>query len=291
MLIEGTVVVGTDGSQHAEQAVRWAAGRASLYGVGLSVVRVLPQVPVPSRGQVFALMRQGSDFLTHVQQVAASQLEQAQTAALQACPSVPVSTEIITGDAAQVLAQLSHTAKLVVVGATGASGVSGALLGGTAVHIIAHAQGPVVVVPATLGDPQGPVVVGLDDTEAARGLAQVALEQAAATGCSLLAVHAWDTDASIGFGEPIATDIEQVNQAYDELLVELTQPSADRLHVPVQRHVVRGRAEKVLLQLAPSASMVVVGSRGRGGFAGLLLGSVSRSVVGHAQCPVMVVRQ
>lgn len=289
--MSGRVVAGTDGSPGSHNAVRWAAARARLHGVGLTVARALPERPLPSRAGALRALRQGVDFQTHLSGIAQRQLEEAADVARDAEPDLDVETVLLRGDSAGALAEVTRTARLLVIGTTGASGVSGILLGGTAAGVVQHAHGPVVVVPASSGDPHGPVTLGLDDSHGGTHVARAAFTEANASGCPLLAIHAWDLDAAVeGLMPAVLAEDDDISRQYMEMLAEILTEARGDLDVETLTRVVWGRAEQALAEASRAASLVVVGSRGRGGFAGLLLGSVSRSLIARSHCPTMVVR-
>ena len=143
----------------------------------------------------------------------------------------------------------------------------------------------------------GGVVVGTDVSHGARAAMRFAVEEARRRGVPLHVVRAWSIHASprpadVPFGiVPSLVEYEEAVRA--ELDVEVAEVlGSDMLDgdVVVHRHVVHANAASALIAASEHADLMVVGSRGRGGFAGLLLGSVSEQVVRFAQCPVTVVR-
>jgi nucleotide-binding universal stress UspA family protein len=139
------------------------------------------------------------------------------------------------------------------------------------------------------------IVVGIDGSEAARHALARAADEAALRGARLTIICAWQIPPTV-FDPGFAPVLDQatldafrknaeklVNEAVAE--VERAQPS-----VPCDGEVLEGQPAEVLLERANDASLIVVGNRGRGGFASLLLGSVSQQVVQHAPCPVLVIR-
>lgn len=137
----------------------------------------------------------------------------------------------------------------------------------------------------------GRIVVGFDGSASAVAAAEWAAEQARLRECGLVLVHAIVppvTTGGLGVGLPPSLDVIEAleRQAQDEL----DRTAAGLAVAPATAHVVIGSPSSVLLEASEAAEMVVLGSRGRGGFAGLLLGSVGAQVAAHAVCPTVVVR-
>lgn len=285
----GRVVVGSDGSPNSRRALDWAASYARVHKVPLTVVRVSPSLPIPTRTSVYRAMGHGPDFAGYVWDRAQSELDSVVEAARFAHAGLEIAGELVKGEAAVELSEISADARLLVLGATGASAVSRMLLGGSVAAVIHHARGPVVIVPDVPLPADGPVVVGLDDATSSEPVAKAAQCEAEATRAALVAVYAWEVRAAFLTIDATDAAVAEVDGVYDGLLAEMTA-SAEAAGVEVTRLVRHGRAEDVLVDLAVDASLLVVGSRGQGGFPGLLLGSVSRSVIARAACPVLVVR-
>jgi nucleotide-binding universal stress UspA family protein len=134
------------------------------------------------------------------------------------------------------------------------------------------------------------IVVGVDGSPSSVQALRWALEQARITGAPVCAVCVWDLPASptyVAVEEDIGYREEGARTVLDGAIKDAT---GDAATLPVQREVVCGHPAKVLVDASTDAGLLVVGSRGHGGFAGLLLGSVSQHVVAHASCPVVVVR-
>ncbi len=207
---------------------------------------------------------------------------------------MPLTRTVLTGYPTTVLVAESATAPLVVVGDRGLGGFEGLLVGSVAPALAAHAHCPVVVVrglgagtPAPEG---GPVVVGVDGSPTSESALGFAVEEALALGASLVAVHAWQ-DVAVGDarGRLLHTDsvADEARAGLDEGLAPWRAKHPELVIEPV---VVRDRPARALVRHSAGAQLVVVGSRGRGPLAGLLLGSVSQAVLHHAAGPVAVVR-
>ncbi|MFE0458809.1 universal stress protein [Kitasatospora sp. NPDC058965] len=139
-------------------------------------------------------------------------------------------------------------------------------------------------------EPQRRIVVGVDGSPSSIDALRWAVDQARSSGASIEAITAWQYPVSTGWSVPIAADEDLAGMALkvlDDVVARATDP--DR---PVEIHprVVQGDTVACLLEAARSADLLVVGSRGHGGFVGALLGSVSGHCVQHAPCPVVVVR-
>ena len=195
-----------------------------------------------------------------------------------------------------MLVDLSGEAALAVVGTRGGGGFADRLLGTVSSALPAHAHCPTVVVPRhTEGAEYTPVrriVVGVDGSESARKALRWAVHEAEAWEAELTAIAAVPMASGAGALAwlPAAVDREQV---LADVRSGLDRAVADAVEghpaVVVRRHALDGNAAELMAEFSTAVDLVVVGSRGRGGFSGLLLGSVSQGVLSHASCPVMVV--
>lgn len=281
----GAVVVGVDGSDSAMQAVRWAAGEARSMHRPLRVVHasIWPMVnhPVPLGvpAQYHAeLAEEARRWVHHARQIAED-----------AAPGVAVKGEVLTGAAAPALLREADSAYEVVVGSRGLGGFTGLMVGSVAAALTHHARCPVIVVRGE-GDPSGPVVVGVDGTRASELALGFAFEAASRAGAPLHAVHTW-SDVEIGDAWLAPVDWEALADDERRLLAQRLAGWQEKYpDVAVERLVVRDRPAHQLLESGRRARLLVVGSRGRGGFTGMLLGSTSRALVYHAPCPLAVVR-
>jgi nucleotide-binding universal stress UspA family protein len=194
---------------------------------------------------------------------------------------------------ARHLIERSASASLVVLGSRGLSGFTSLVVGSISVAVAAHGRCPVVVVrgadPDTAPREDGPVVVGVDGSPSSRAALDLAFEAAALRGVPLKAVHAW-SDLPVTTVWELTTDWHSIQQYESEELNQwLADGRARHPDVSVEEVVVRDGAAHILLEHARTAQLIVVGSRGRGGFRGLLLGSTSQAMIHHAACPVAVV--
>ncbi|GAA2429459.1 universal stress protein [Streptomyces glaucus] len=285
------VVAGVDGSPSSLEAVEVAAREAGLRGTGLRLVHAFgwPSVHVPPGVPPW---RHGPPGL---REMVDGTLAGAERRARAAAPRVEVAREVVVGEPVTVLEIESRTASLVVIGSRGLSAFGSLLLGSTAVHLAAHARCPVLVVRGR-PDPTGPVLLATDGSPAARGAVEFAFAEASLRGADLVALHVWTTRTGRAYDGPadppfVTYDEDHLRDEEERVLAgALSGPARAHPDVAVHRRLVRGRVRPTLIDASARAQLVVVGARGRGGFTGLLLGSVSQAVLHHAQCPVAVVR-
>jgi nucleotide-binding universal stress UspA family protein len=136
-------------------------------------------------------------------------------------------------------------------------------------------------------------VLGVDGSPNNNAAIGFAFEEAALRGVPLTALHAWSHPVSTGPGDmlPVVYDVGEVESEEARLLSEALAGWGDKFpDVVVDRKLVHGGARKALIDAAHEAQLLVVGGRGRGGFTGLLLGSVSQAALHHAVCPVAIIR-
>ncbi|MFD5856824.1 universal stress protein [Streptomyces chartreusis] len=288
--MNGSVVVGVDGSSSSMAAVEVAAREAGLRGVGLRLVHAFswPAAHVPP-GRPWEPSGAG------LRELIDGTLAEAARRARQTAPGIEVVREVVVGEPVTVLQIESCTASLVVVGSRGLSRFGALLLGSTAGHLAAHAACPVLVV---RGRPNqaGPVLLAVDGSPAAHEAVEFAFAQASLHGKDLIALHAWTTRNERPYDGPsdppfVTYDEDRLRDEEQRVLAEALGGLREKFpDVTVHRRLVRGRIRHSLIEASAEAGIVVVGARGRGGFTGLLLGSVSQAVLHHAHCPVAVVR-
>jgi nucleotide-binding universal stress UspA family protein len=197
--------------------------------------------------------------------------------------SVPMST----------LVNVSKEARMVVVGCRGQHSLPRILLGSVSTGLVHHAHCPVAVIhdetPLALDLSRLPVLVGIDGSPASELATAIAFDEASWRGVDLVALHAW-RDADLSAVPSMEWSAQQA--IWNETLAERLAGWRERYpDVTVHPRVVWGDPARHLLDEAESAQLVVVGSHGRGGFAGMLLGSVSTAVTHAAHIPVIVARQ
>lgn len=293
----GDVVVGVDGSAASIAALRWAADAAVRHDRQL---RLLHAFTWPAYAAAYGLPPEAwaNDA---VREGAEATLEQAAAQAHEFAPDLVVHAEIQVGSPASVLTEASRHAPMVVLGSRGSGGFAELLLGSVSSQVSRHGAGAIVVVPEER-DPIAPdrprVVVGTDGSPAADVALRFAFEEAAACSALLTVVRAWRPPhpgwrdglrpLTASRDEAETADLEA---AEAQALGESAGPWQDKYPtVTVEHQLVAGHPAQALTASAHGALLLVVGSRGHGGFGGLHLGSVSQQVLQHAPCPVAVVR-
>ncbi|WNV87480.1 universal stress protein [Umezawaea sp. Da 62-37] len=282
------VVVGVDGSPSALDAVAWAADECARHHLPLRLVHtyLLPATGYPN------MIVNASEVLAAFDAQGRLWLAEAETAAHTVAPRIAVETALFAGAAIPLLIEESANAKTIVLGSRGLGGFTGLLLGSTAAALTAHARCPVVVVRDRVVE-QGPVVVGVDGSAASESAIGFAFEAASTRNAPLTAVLSW-TDVLVESAfqaDRFSMDWSEVGAEQQRLLAERMAGWQEKYpDVVVERVVVRDRPVRALVRAAQHARLLVVGSHGRGGFTGMLLGSTSQALVHHAPCPVAVVR-
>jgi nucleotide-binding universal stress UspA family protein len=286
--VVGGIVAGVDGSDSALRAVRWAADEASRRREQLRLVTVFSWTDAHVVGNP-GLGAQYRDILLTQSRKA---LAAAVTVATERQPEVEITHELRTGYPIGTLADEARRARLMVIGDRGTNSIAGLLAGSVAVALATHAACPVVVVrgdeptePSAL-----PVVVGVDGSPVSEAAIAFAFQAAAERAAPLSAVHTWwDTFLDPGLTTQLFRDEDQVSEQ-EVLAQRLAGWSEKYPDVMVERIVARDRPVHLLLEQSGRAQLVVVGSRGHGEFAGMVLGSVSNALIHRAACPVAVVR-
>lgn len=281
VIVGRPIVVGVDGSDSARDAALWAAAEAARRHVALRLV-IAVHLPAPGYPGGAGLT---ADFTEELRADAGHQLTTLRSAIQAAQPGLEVGVRVRVGVATPELIEESSDALLMVLGSRGLGGFPGALVGSTAVALVAHGHCPVAVIRP--GTPDGPVVVGVDGSPASEAAVAVAFEEASLHGTDLVAVHTWQHYGSY----PADIDWDVVRQHEQERLAERLAGWQEKYpDVAVRRVVSPDRPVHCLLGQADGARLLVVGSRGRGGFTGMLVGSTSQALVYHAPCPLLVVR-
>ncbi|MFE3459911.1 universal stress protein [Nocardiopsis aegyptia] len=293
------VVVGVDGTESSRHALEWAANQAAQRGLGVRIVTAAG--PLAGVGAFAGLGGAEQVPPDDTDTSGASLLlDYAGDWVSRLFPELEVQTRLSYARPVDaLLAEASaEGCAAVVVGSRGLSGIVAAFVGSVGIELAARAPVPVIVLPrehASAHGVRGRVIVGTDGSEPSRRAVDVAFRHAEVARTELVAVSAWQPLVAFAAATgPIppelfddATAAEAARQSLEE---EIAEPRRRHPEVAVRTRVVRAHPVVALLEEATPADLIVVGSRGRGGFRGLLLGSVSHSVLHGARGPVAIVR-
>ncbi|QKV80518.1 universal stress protein [Amycolatopsis sp. Hca4] len=285
------ITVGVDGSAGSAAAVRWAAELASRRHLQLKIVHGLQVAGLYYGGGMTGIG--AATLFEAVQKDGERAIADARALAASIDEDLVIGTDLPNDPPVPMLIEESRHARMLVVGRTGTGGFADMLIGGTAAAVASHAHCPVAVIRGSHEPAAGAVVVGIDGSPNSEQAIAVAFEEASLRNVPLVAVHAWnDTTYEDTRGTArILTQPESLEEGEDRLLTERLAGWPEKYpDVEIRRVLVRDRPRHALLRISEEAQLVVVGSRGRGGFTGMLLGSTSQALVQHAECPVLVVR-
>jgi nucleotide-binding universal stress UspA family protein len=280
------VLVGFDGSPPAGTALRWAQEEAARRHAPVELIYVYewatPVAAVPAAvGWPAAIVRREATAV----------VDEAVTHARMGRPGQAVSGEVIDGTVISTLRRISEQAQLLVVAHRGLGGFAGLLAGSVAVGVATYAQCPVVVVRGCAA-PGLPVVVGVDDGAHTDETIRFACEEAISRGVPLVAVRAWQPPPvpwRREHGSPPA-GLDELASAERLLAEQLLAPWQEKYsQLEMRLRLLPATPAHALVVASTEAQLVVVGPRGRGGFRGLLLGSVARQLIHHSSCPVAIV--
>ncbi|MGW4330013.1 universal stress protein [Nocardia sp. NPDC004573] len=283
------IVVAVDGSATSYHAAAWAAADAALHRARLHIVTSVSVRPGYGVGATLTeadvewLRKDGERVLTEAARVART------TAAGEA---LTISTELTVAPIIPDLIDRSGRARTLVVGSRGLGAFRRELLGSVSAAMTRHAHCPVAVVRSTSAtDPLTsgkPVLVGVDGTTNSVPAVELAFEEASRRKVGLIALHTWSDSSGID----LVPGWDAVREREDALLAENLAGFGERYpDVAVRRVLVRDRPVRSLLDQSEDAQLLVVGSHGRGGFTGMLLGSTSAALLHSVECPILVVRQ
>jgi nucleotide-binding universal stress UspA family protein len=274
----GPIVAGVDGSESGLEAVDWAAAEALAAGRELRVVHafIWPLLEVPTGPA--GVGPPGGGLRAEAERIVDVAVQRAKAAA----PGVRVSAAMPVGAAPPVLLAEAEPACLVVVGCRGLGGFTGLMLGSTGVQLAGHAPCPVIVVrhdsdadgANAAGTGAGEVVAGVDGSAQSDDVLGFGFAEAVRLGTGIAVVHVGDGSE---LPEPVASAVADRLKRYPEVVVR-----------PV---LASGHPGRILVEASSGARLLVVGTRGLGGFRRLLLGSVSQAALHHSHCPVAVVPQ
>ncbi|WP_051179796.1 universal stress protein [Nocardia concava] len=283
------IVVGVDGSPNSFQAVAWAAVEAELHRCPLHIVTAYG-----AESTIEPWTAQGIAEREATRAEALRVLAEAGRIAHHAAPqnTISVTSEAVGESALAALIARSARARMTVVGNRGRGAIRRALLGSVSAGLARRAHSPVAVVHGEPDlhrtDADKPVVVGVDGSGNSAAAVRLAFDEASRRKVPLIAVHAWRDSSGFDL-EVIGWDAirEREDRALADQLADLAEEFPD---VSVQRRITGDTPARALLESADGAQLLVVGARGRGGFAGIALGSVSTALLHGANCPVLVAR-
>lgn len=284
------IVVGVDGSEPSMRALEWAVAQAQRSGAALQIV---------------AAFGPGYQYLSRrdADQCMEEDMHEAEIRAKKLAPEIAITDTSYEGPPELALIRESTGADLLVVGSRGLGGFKGLLLGSVSRKCVQRAKCPVVVV---IGHPPDSdtattsgtdsaiestdrIVVGVDGSIPSIEAVEWAANEAELTGDCLDVLITWEWPTGYGWS-PVPTDYDPDHES-EVALSDLLRPVREaHPGVSIQATVIEGHPAPVLVKASHDASLLVVGSRGRGEIVGMLLGSVSEHCVAHAHCPVVVMR-
>lgn len=290
----GPVVVGVDGSGTDDAASDWAARTAEYRQVPLVLVHA---AEVFSRGAIddeltgvaplaLQVVREFGSAPPLAQQIAARMI--------QGYPALTIDVDDSFGTASSALLAHQDNALMIVVGTGRKSTLGQVMLGSTSLAVTMYARCPVVVVQpgVRLAEPVGVLVVAVDGSCNSERAAVVAFAEAEARSATVIALSSWYVEVVDGYvvTEPESPEWKAI-EGRQRRRVEAALGPARAAYPGVEFEVVieRGPSTRVLVEYSARADLLVMGRRGRGGFLGKLLGSVTHRVLHDSQCPVAVV--
>ena len=283
------ILVGIDGSPESEAAIRWASIEAIMRDQHLTLMHAIPPLRVNWPAAYLE-----SSFAEWQEANARDVIQKAQKtvqAAVGESPAPMVHTEIRHMGSVSALAIASRDAYMTVVGSLGMGAVGRAVLGSVSSGLVHHGHGPIAVIHADEAQspgPGSPVLLGVDGSSASEEATALAFDEASRRGVDLVALHAW---SDVGVFPALGMDWRQYEDEGHEALAERLAGWQEQYpDVHVQRRIVCDQPARWLVDESRHAQLVVVGSHGRGGFSGMLVGSVSSKVAQAAKAPVIVVR-
>lgn len=284
------ILVGVDGSKESQRAVKWAIMRAKKIDARLHILCVysLPSfTPSSLEGGYAAIddvaIREGAQLI----------VDEAKT--LVEREGIEVTSSIEVGDPARILVELSSEVSMIVVGKSGIGGFADRLLGSVSSALASHSLCTVVVIPPPEKevnyDTIKAIVVGVDGSQSSRPALKSAIYEAKVWQAKLTSVMAVPMASGTGMLSwlPATIDKEAILQDVSESLDDLISQELGADSMEITKRALDGNPSALLTEFSEKADLVIVGTRGRGGFTGLLLGSTSQSLLNNAKSPVMVV--
>ena len=282
------VLICVDGSASSDAAVVWGTREAIMHRLPVTLMYAVPPVVVGwPVGQLYA------DMPDWQQDEARKVIERARTtltAGLGGGEAPEIRTKAVYSSVVPALVEASKDAWMVVAGTEGLGAMGRLLLGSVTTGLVHHAHCPVAVIrePDSTPDPGAPVLLGIDGSPASEAATALAFDEASRRGVGLLALHVW---SDVGVFPILGQDWhDRENEGHEILAERLAGWQEQYPDVRVERLLYCDKPSQWLIKESERAQLVVVGSHGRGGFPGMLLGSVGSAVVQSAKIPVIVVR-
>jgi nucleotide-binding universal stress UspA family protein len=281
------ILVGVDGSVESDAAVRWATHEAVMRDAPITLMHVVapvPEWPMPTRRAGIAEVWE---------QNARDVIERARKtvfAAVGESGSPDLRTEVVYSTVVPTLIDVSRQVRMIVMGSRGMGALGRFLLGSVSSGLVRHAHCPVAIIHADEGpaDAKAPVLVGVDGSPASEGAIELAFDEASRRRVGLVALHAW---SDVGIFPILGMDWREYEAQGAEVLAERLAGWREQYpDVNVQRRLVCDKPAHWLIEESQHAQLAVVGSHGRGGFPGMLLGSVSSALAQSAKAPLIIVR-
>ena len=283
------ILVAIDGSAESDAAVRWAAHEAAMRHAPITLLHVV--VPVVTSWPVRSLQAEFNEWQEDNARQVIEDAEKTLRADVGAAAVSDLHSQIEHAHVVPALVSASKDAEMVVVGSRGLGAVGRAVLGSTSGGLVRHAHCPVAVIhadEAQAPDRTSPVLLGIDGTPASEAATALAFEEASRRKVDLVALHAW---SDVGVFPVVGMNWQEYEDEGHEVLGERLAGWQEQYpDVHVRRRIVCDRPARWLIDESQQAQLVIVGSHGRGGFPGMLLGSVSTAVAEAAKVPVIVVR-
>ena len=283
------ILVCVDGSAASDAAVAWGTREAIMRQLPITLVHAVPPVVVGwPVGQLYADMPEWQK--EHGQHVV-DQARKTLSANLGQSEPPEIHTEMVYSSVVPALIDASKDAWMVVAGSQGMGALGRLLLGSVTAGLVHHAHCPVAVIHSdgsAAPDSNAAVLLGIDGSPASEAATALAFDEASRRGVGLVALHAW---SDVGVFPMLGMDWRDSEAKGQEILAERLAGWQEQYpDVRVKRLLFCDQPSRWLLKESEHAQLVVVGSHGRGGFPGMLLGSVSSAVAQSATVPVIVVR-
>lgn len=285
MVTVAEVVVGVDESEGAAEALRWAVREAAAHGWAVTAVMAWGFLNQhhPTVAEAFDPNYGEKDAAEALAKIVATRLREYEASMVQ--------PRVVCDLPARALLEVSEGSELLVLGTRGLGGFRGLLLGSVSQHCLHHATSPIAIVRHAdeARDTYGRVVVAVDGSDTSKRALAWAVEEARLRQSTLRVVNAWHLPAVVGYPYTEATFDPRIFEHASRQVIDEALGGCDTGSVSVELVSAQGTPAAVILNAAETADLVVMGSRGLGGFKGMLLGSATHQVTHHARCPVVVV--